>query len=232
MLCFIAGKRVEIAHRFDEIARLCEHYRISGGEQADLRISLTEEEFLREKSGAKGFSDGAVECAAICRKLAYEFTKYDLFLVHGVALECEGRGYLFLGRSGSGKTTHAKLWEKYFNAEILCGDKPFLSEGDGKIYVHSSPWNGKEGYGKRGKAELSALCLIEQNREIAIDPLSLSERADCLLAQLFLPKEAIALQKTLCFADRLTSLPFYRLRCDVSREAAELSFLALTKKKV
>ena len=230
MVCDIAGKIIDISHRFEEISRLCAEYSANEG-KAELFLALTEGEFLREREIAEGFSDGAIESAAICRKLSHLLAQNGRFLIHAVAVEWKGKGVLFLGRSGCGKSTHAKLWEKCFGATILCGDKPFLSEEDGIIYAHGSPWNGKEGYGRQGRVPIFACCFVEQGRRNVIETLAPIERAERLLSQLFLPKGKAALDKVLCFADRMTSLPFYRLICDKTEEAARVCFSALMEEE-
>ena len=57
----------------------------------------------------------------------------------------EGRGYLFLGKSGTGKSTHARLWIKHVRgSELVNDDNPVVRvEADGSIRVYGSPWSGK-----------------------------------------------------------------------------------------
>lgn len=66
-------------------------------------------------------------------------------LFHAAAVGYEGRGYLFLGRSGTGKSTHARLWLKYIpGAELLNDDNPVVRTfPDGSVRVYGSPWSGK-----------------------------------------------------------------------------------------
>ncbi len=65
-------------------------------------------------------------------------------LVHASAIEYEGRGYLFLGRSGTGKSTHSRLWLKNVaGAGLLNDDNPVVRVTDGGVYVYGTPWSGK-----------------------------------------------------------------------------------------
>jgi hypothetical protein len=83
------------------------------------------------------------------KKVFYEALKmmYDLATagkdtlhVHAAVVSCEGKGYLFLGPSGTGKSTHAQLWLKHFEGtELLNDDNPVVRD----CIVYGSPWSGK-----------------------------------------------------------------------------------------
>ena len=57
----------------------------------------------------------------------------------------DDKGFLFLGKSGTGKSTHCKLWLNNFeDADLLNDDNPALRIlPDGKVYVYGTPWSGK-----------------------------------------------------------------------------------------
>ena len=66
-------------------------------------------------------------------------------LFHAAVIGCGGRGYLFLGKSGTGKSTHARLWLKHIpGSELVNDDNPVVRIGaDGIARVYGSPWSGK-----------------------------------------------------------------------------------------
>ena len=66
-------------------------------------------------------------------------------LFHAAVIGYAGRGYLFLGKSGTGKSTHARLWLKYVpGSELVNDDNPVVRVlDDGTIRVYGSPWSGK-----------------------------------------------------------------------------------------
>ena len=84
------------------------------------------------------------------KKVFYEALKmmYDLATagkdtlhVHAAVVSCGGKGYLFLGPSGTGKSTHAQLWMKHFEGtELVNDDNPVVRDG----VVYGSPWSGKK----------------------------------------------------------------------------------------
>ncbi|WP_297901631.1 hypothetical protein [uncultured Parabacteroides sp.] len=100
----------------------------------------------------------------------------DTLLVHASTIEKEGMGYLFLGRSGTGKSTHGNLWLTHIEgAELLNDDNPVIRlSDDGKVYVYGSPWSGKTPCYKNRRAELKAIVRLSQapfNRIIELENL-------------------------------------------------------------
>ena len=65
--------------------------------------------------------------------------------LHASVIANGGRGYLFLGKSGTGKSTHSNLWLKYVEgSELLNDDNPIIRVSeDGIARVYGSPWSGK-----------------------------------------------------------------------------------------
>ncbi len=66
-------------------------------------------------------------------------------LFHAAVIGHGGRGYLFLGKSGTGKSTHARLWLRYIpDSELVNDDNPVVRVfPDGTARVYGSPWSGK-----------------------------------------------------------------------------------------
>ena len=62
----------------------------------------------------------------------------DTLVLHAVVVSCEGKGYIFLGPCGAGKSTHAQLWLKHFEGtELVNDDNPVVRDG----VVYGSPWS-------------------------------------------------------------------------------------------
>lgn len=81
---------------------------------------------------------------AIMMLYAFASSRHDTVLVHASAVEHDGLGYLFLGKSGTGKSTHSRLWiEHVERTELINDDNPVVRIIDDKVYVYGSPWSGK-----------------------------------------------------------------------------------------
>ncbi len=62
----------------------------------------------------------------------------DTLVLHAVVVSCEGKGYIFLGPCGAGKSTHARLWLKHIEGtELVNDDNPVVRDG----VVYGSPWS-------------------------------------------------------------------------------------------
>ena len=65
-------------------------------------------------------------------------------LFHSSVVSYQGKAYMFLGHSGTGKSTHSSLWLKYIEGtELVNDDNPVVRIMDGVARVYGSPWSGK-----------------------------------------------------------------------------------------
>jgi hypothetical protein len=94
--------------------------------------------------------------------------------VHAVGISDDsGRGHLFLGHSGAGKSTTARLWINRPGVKILSDDRIILRAREGRIFMYGTPWHGDAGIASPECAPLSAIYLLEHaksNEQIAITP--------------------------------------------------------------
>ena len=75
---------------------------------------------------------------------AFAAAYYDTILMHASVTMNEGRGYLFLGKSGTGKSTHSKLWMKHIaGSDLLNDDNPAVRFTPQGAIVYGTPWSGK-----------------------------------------------------------------------------------------
>ena len=64
--------------------------------------------------------------------------------IHASAVVSDGKAYLFLGKSGTGKSTHARLWLKNIpGSHLLNDDNPAVRLIDGSPVAFGTPWSGK-----------------------------------------------------------------------------------------
>ena len=78
--------------------------------------------------------------------IAYAYATADkkTVLMHASVVSLEGRGYLMTAPSGTGKSTHTRLWRQCFDqCELVNDDNPVVRIEQGKAIVYGSPWSGK-----------------------------------------------------------------------------------------
>lgn len=69
---------------------------------------------------------------------------YGALSLHASCVVCEEKGYLFMGESGMGKSTHSRLWMKAFpGCWLLNDDNPVLRLEEAELFVYGTPWSGK-----------------------------------------------------------------------------------------
>lgn len=86
-------------------------------------------------------------------------------LIHASSVICDGNAYLFQGKSGTGKSTHAALWTKNIpGAELLNDDNPLIRfSEDGTAIAYGSPWSGKTPCYRNMSAPIGAFVRIKRD---------------------------------------------------------------------
>ena len=138
----------------------------------------------------------------------------------------EAKGYLFLGHSGTGKSTHARQWLAAFeDAWLLNDDNPILRVMDnGEVRVYGSPWSGKTPCYKNESAPVGGVIKLSQAPENKIQTISLPQ------AYAYMLSSASGLKMEQTMADNMfetikhviTHTPCYHLACLPNEEAAKV----------
>lgn len=147
--------------------------------------------------------------------------------IHSSAVVADGRCALFLGESGTGKSTHTRLWvENIDSARLLNDDSPIIRIIDGEVRVYGSPWSGKTPCYKNESHPIAGLCRLEQA------PYNKIHRLPTILAiGAILPScppvfaHDVTLQDMICdtVGRLLRTTRVYRLECLPNEDAARLS---------
>lgn len=151
----------------------------------------------------------------------------DTIPVHTSTITYRGRNVLFLGESGTGKSTHTRMWrENIEGATLLNDDGPMVRVIDGVAYVYGSPWSGKTPCYKNERYPLAGCVRLSQAPYNKIRKLSVIE-AYAAIHPSCPPDFAYddylydGISATL---DKLLGLvPFYHLECLPDAAAAQLS---------
>lgn len=96
-----------------------------------------------------------------------------------------GRGYLFAGQSGAGKTTMARLWEKHAGVKILSDDRIILRQLDGKFWMYGTPWHGEAKFASSARAPLNQIFFLRHGQENERLPRAGAEAAALLFSCMF-----------------------------------------------
>ena len=97
--------------------------------------------------------------------LLYTFrtSSSDTLMVHASVIKYNGRGYVFLGKSGTGKSTHSGLWLRHIEGtELLNDDNPVIRVADGNVFVYGTPWSGKTACYKNECVQLGGIVRLSQ----------------------------------------------------------------------
>lgn len=194
-------------------------------EQADLL-----EEAHRDGFRPRVFTDPFLERAAIQRVFAEFLFSHDTLLFHGSAIAVDGEGYLFTAHSGTGKSTHTRLWMRSFGerAVMVNDDKPFLQLAGDKVWLWGSPWSGKHGLDTNIRVPLKGICVLERGTENRIGRISPKDALPMLQKQAYQPLEADKETPFLQLVNRLSKgIPLYKMACTKDPEAAQVAYEAM-----
>lgn len=227
----LADKYIEVNSVYPELKNFLKDYLVTS-EAPDFSITLTEKDILEEREMAtdSNFSDTYLETLATLRKLAEILPSHNRILMHGASITYGEHAYLFTAPSGTGKSTHIRLWKKFLGEDvnIVNGDKPFISL-DEEPFIYGNPWAGKENWHKNRRAPLKSICFVQRGTVNSIREIAPDECLTLLFKQVYLPCNSDAAGLTLELIDTLVrKVPLYVLTCDMSEEAVQCSFEALT----
>lgn len=174
-----------------------------------------------------GTSEYALPLAAICSR----FSAFDAIFMHASCVDIGGKGVIFTGFSGVGKTTQATLWQKFLGAEIINGDKMIIREINGGFYGCGLPWKGSSPYCLNRKTELQGIVILRQAKENKITRLGTADAMEKFLPHLFMPHwDDKCLEEALnTFGRLLENVPVFMLECLPDEDSVRLTYNTLFK---
>ena len=228
----IADLYIDIKNRYKYVDVLCMDY-LSADQtvKPDFCVSATEKDIKNDKELFPEATDAYLEAMSIYREISRNILNYNGFIMHASVIEMDGKAFAFAARSGTGKSTHSRLWLDVFGdrVRIINGDKPLLRFIDNKLYVYGTPWCGKERYNINTRAVLDSVCFIERAKTNSIEKLDKNSAIKKIFDQLLLPETQTQAEKFLEMLDILISnVNFFTLRCNMDKDAAVVAYNGMT----
>lgn len=232
----LAGQVIGVSALYEQTRTFCKNYLTDAPASFEVAVTPADIAYERQRSARADELEGAavrehadpyLETLAVYRKLAQLLVQDDILLMHGAVVAVDGQAYLFTAKSGTGKTTHTRLWMRQFGdrAVMVNGDKPLLHITSEGVTVYGTPWDGKEHLSTNTSCPLKALCILTRSETNHIERISKKEALPMLCQQSYRPCSPIGAQKTLALVDRLgSSVPLYKLGCNMEPEAALVAY--------
>jgi hypothetical protein len=130
----------------------------------------------------------------------------------GMAHQDTGESFLFVGHSGGGKSTTARLWTQQTRVEVLSDDRIILRQKRGQFHMYGTPWHGEAQYASPCHVPVPRIFLLEHGVQNRIERIPTSAAVGELLARSFLPfYQARFVDSVLALLEELVQrVPCYR----------------------
>ncbi len=147
-------------------------------------------------------------------------------VIHSSSISWNGKGILFTAPSGTGKSTHVRLWEDHFKeaVSVVNDDTPVIRIFNETPFLCGTPWSGSSDKFSDERVPLCAIVILEQAPENRITRLSLTEILPRLMPRCFLPYfDEVLMEKAYTVIEQIIACtPVYLLQCTPDKEAMEL----------
>lgn len=244
----LADVPVLITSLYDEVHQMCAPYATDLPAQihittshAQIEAEGMESDETRRKEGLPElhFPAPYLETLAVYRQLATQLLDLGVLLMHGSVIAVDGEGYLFTAPSGTGKSTHVRLWRELFGerAVMINDDKPLIrvdatfhtphsaSDVQHCSLVYGTPWDGKHHLSTNTSVPLRAIIHLHRGDDNHIEPTTPAEMLPTLLQQTFSPDTAVGTIQILSLIDGLSKhVRFYSLHCNMQPDAALIAY--------
>lgn len=229
----IADTCIQINEKYQYIREYCRNY-IVKDVSPDMVVEVSDDEIAAEQSDEFECSPDYLETLAVYRKICEGLVDRGIILVHSSVLMVDGEAVMFLAPSGTGKSTHTRLWRKVYGDRVtmINDDKPLVkvSDDNGGVHVtvYGTPWCGKHGIENNISAPVKALFLLKRNETNVVRKLTMHEAFPYVLNQTYRPDNAGLMRKTLILSGNMAShVGLYELGCNMQEEAARVAYGAV-----
>ncbi len=232
----LANIPVRIDSLFEEVQEMCADYQTEQApevfvtttpEEIETESQLSDEQRKLEGLPAYHFEPPYLETLTVYRKIALAFLQRGVLLMHGSVIAVDGEAYMFTAVSGTGKSTHVRLWRRLFGerAVMVNDDKPLIEIGGERAIVYGTPWDGKHHLSNNIAVPLKAIVVLKRGAENEIHPINAQEVFPILLQQSFRTDDPMVTIRAMQLLSQLAKeVSFYELHCNMDPEAAEVAY--------
>ena len=180
------------------------------------------------------YGERFLENNAIHALISEQLVRHNVLLLHGSALCMDGEAYIFTAPSGTGKSTHTRLWREVFGDRVwmINDDKPLLKVRHDDVLVYGTPWNGKHHLSQNAGAPLKAIVRLCRGEENHIEAIKKADAFPILMKQAFASENPASMAKILSMEKQiLDTAAFYELHCNMLSEAAKVAWMGMNEGK-
>lgn len=155
---------------------------------------------------------------------SYAVLNHEACVLHGVVMEYQGAGILVTASSGTGKTTHTRMWRDKERALILNGDRCLCRKVNGQWYAYGMPWSGSSGEYINRKVPIKAIVSLQRGQINQTRTMSHFEGSIYLMQRVFAPVWQCEMQdRAFDLTEELAGLfPVIELSCRPDLKSVEV----------
>lgn len=228
----ICGLVVNADFKYPKLINRAKKYLTEPSEKCDICIPCDQEALDRLQKEAPHLSLDECEIIHTGGLFYRQLLRFNGFMLHSSGVVVDNKAYLFSAPSGTGKSTHTTQWLKLFGdkACIINDDKPAIRVVDDKIYVYGTPWSGKSDLNLNLTVPLQGICVLERSENNFIEPVDNATAVYSILNQTIRPPMAEFMDILLGLVDKVvTDTSIWRMGCNISTEAAQVAYDAMSK---
>lgn len=152
------------------------------------------------------------------------FQHFHTIFLHASQVVLDGTGIVFSAASGTGKSTQAKLWERYERAEIVCSDRTLLQKKADEWKTYGYPMDGSEPIGNPDVHKLGCIVLLHQSKENSVKRLKAVQAVALLMEQTIIDcwDEKAAMKEMELLLELIEQIPIYQLQCTPDERAVDV----------
>lgn len=231
----LAEVPVQITSIYDEVQQMCTPYATTMEPQILVTTTPAEIEEEGRLSDLQRQAEGLppyqfpmpyLETLTVYRKIALSMMERGVLLMHGSVIAVDGQAYLFTALSGTGKSTHVRLWRRLFGerAVMVNDDKPLIRVAPHPI-VYGTPWDGKHHLSNNIACPLRAIVFLERGQENEIHEVDARWMFPVLMQQTFRTEDPMVSMRSMQLLSVLAEhVKFYDLHCNMEPQAAQVAY--------